>query len=191
METPPSGKLVVISGPSGAGKTTVVRGVLKCSPVPLALSVSATTREPRSGERDGVDYHFLTPEQFEAERQAGAFLECFEVYGRGHWYGTLRRDVTAHLERGTWVVLEIDVNGAMDVADQFPDAITIFLRPASMQELERRLRGRGTESEESIARRLEVARRELDFLPRYKFDVVNETVETSIQQICDILKRSE
>jgi guanylate kinase len=118
-------------------------------------------------------------------------LECFEVFGRGYWYGTLRQDVTSSLERGVWVILEIDVNGAMAVAEQFPDAITIFLRPPSMQELERRLRGRESETEASIARRLEVARRELEFLPRYKFDVINETVEQAVSEIREILKRSE
>ena len=186
----PKPRIVVFSGPSGVGKTTVVQRVLADCPLRLTLSTSATTREPRAGEVDGVDYHFLSDEDFARRREAGQFLECFEVFGRGHWYGTLRSEVATSLDAGKWVVLEIDVNGAMQVVEQYPDAITIFVRPASLDELERRLRGRGTETEEKIQRRLETARAELEFLDRYRYVVVNDTVEQAAKEICEILTQS-
>ena len=135
-ETRPRGRLVVVSGPSGAGKTTVLRRVLQSCRVPLAASVSATTRPPRPGETDGVDYHFLTPEEFDRRRRNGDFIECFQVFEEDDWYGTLRSEVNAGLRAGKWVVLNIDVHGAMAVMEQFPDAITIFVRPGSLDELE-------------------------------------------------------
>lgn len=183
-----SGRLIVISGPSGAGKTTVLKRLFGCCPQ-LESSVSATTRPPRPGERDGVDYHFLSPDEFARRRAAGDFLECFEVFGSGHWYGTLWSEVTPRLEAGKWVVLEIDVEGALAVLGRFPDAITIFVQPASLEELERRLRGRGTESEHAIERRLEVARRELSFAGRYQFKVTNHSVDQAVEDICDIINQ--
>jgi guanylate kinase len=189
METPPAGKLVIISGPSGAGKSTVVRQVLEECPLPLTLSVSATTRAPRSGESDGVDYYFLTREEFFRRRDNKEFLECKEVFGRGDWYGTLRGTVTAGLEQGKWVVLEIDVEGALSVLPQHPDAITIFVHCGSLEELQRRLRGRATESEASLERRLEVARQELALADRYRHTVINQTVSVAASEICGILKQ--
>lgn len=186
----PESRIVVFSGPSGVGKTTVVHRVLETCPLPLTLSISATTREPRAGEVDGVDYYFLSKAEFERRQEAGEFLESFEVFGRGHWYGTLRSEVATSLNAGKWVALEIDVNGAMQVIEQYPDAITIFVRSASLQELERRLRGRGTETEEKIQRRLETARAELEFLDRYRYVVVNDTVEQAAREICEILTQS-
>ena len=133
-EQSPRGRLVVVSGPSGAGKTTVLRRVLRSCRVPLAASVSATTRPPRPGETDGLDYHFLTPEEFDRRRRNGDFIECFQVFEEDDWYGTLRSEVNAGLGAGKWVVLNIDVHGAMAVMEQFPDAITIFVRPSSLEE---------------------------------------------------------
>ena len=104
-----------------------------------SASVSATTRPPRPGETDGVDYHFLTPEEFDRRRRNGEFIECYQVFEEDDWYGTLRSEVDAGLRAGKWVVLNIDVHGAMAVMEQFPDAITIFVRPGSVEELERRL----------------------------------------------------
>ncbi len=181
-------KVVIVSGPSGAGKSTVLRRVIAECPLPLELSVSATTRQAREGEEHGKDYWFLSKEEFARRREAGEFLECKEVFGCGDWYGTLRSTVTAGLKSGKWVVLEIDVEGAMSVLDQQP-AITIFLHPGSAEELEARLRQRGSETEVSIQRRLEVARREMEMISRYEHEVINGTVEQAVDEICGILLR--
>jgi guanylate kinase len=181
------GRLVVVSGPSGAGKTSVMRRVYQVCGVPLVRSVSATTRPPRGNESDGVDYHFVTAEDFELRRQRGEFLECFEVFGYSHWYGTLRSEVTSGLNRGKWVVLEIDVQGALAVMREYADAITIFLRPSSPQELERRLRGRGTETEQSVRRRLAQAEHELALACRYQYQVINDDMDHAVREICEIL----
>jgi len=182
------GRLIVISGPSGVGKTTVVRQLFAQCPR-LVASVSATTRPPRPDEQNGRDYHFLSSEEFDRRRQAGDFLESCEVFGRGYWYGTLKSEVTPRLAAGKWVVLEIDVQGTLAVLSQFPDAETIFIRPESLAELERRLRGRGTESEAGVERRLEVARRELAFADRYRHQVVNRSVDQAVCEILDILNQ--
>lgn len=188
---PERGKLVIISGPSGAGKSTVVRQLLEQCSLPLKLSVSATTRKPRPTERDGEDYHFLSREQFAQRREAGDFLECKEVFGRGDWYGTLRSQTESTLTAGQWMILEIDVQGALSVLEQCPDTITIFIHPGSTVELERRLRSRGTETEESIRRRLEVAQTELASMDRYKHPVVNDEIDRAVQEICQILMSYE
>lgn len=181
------GKLIVISGPSGVGKTTLLKKLFERCPR-LVASISATTRPARRGERDGVDYWFLSDEEFRARRERGEFLECFEVFGHGYWYGTLLSQVTPSLEAGKWVVLEVDVQGAMAVLARYPDAVTIFVRPGSPEELERRLRLRGTETEEALQRRLAVARHELGFADRYRFQVLNDDVDRAVQEICDILE---
>ncbi len=183
------GQLVIVSGPSGAGKTSLLKLVFQRSIRPLASSISATTRPPRPGEVDGEDYYFLSPAEFERRRLGGEFLECFEVFDRGVWYGTLASEVTPSLLAGKWVVLEIDVQGTLAVLQRFPDAITIFVRPASLEELERRLRSRGTESDEAICRRLDAARRELAHANRYRWQVVNQELEQAAREICDILQQ--
>ena len=182
-----AGRLVIISGPSGAGKTSIVKRLLEKSPLPIRMSVSATTRPARPGEQDGVDYHFLTDEQFQQKRSNNEFLECFEVFGRGYWYGTLRENVESDLSRGDWVLLEIDVNGMQQVQQQFPDVIPVFVRPDSLDELERRLRDRKTENEETIQRRLEVAKAEWKSKDDYMFDVVNDQLEPTVDRICQLL----
>jgi guanylate kinase len=182
-----TGHLVIISGPSGVGKSTVVQKLLDECQLPLALSVSATTRAPRQGEVDGVSYHFLTYDDFQRRREAGEFLECFEPYGNGVWYGTLRETVATGLKAGKWVLLEIEVNGALEVMRQFPDAISIFLLPESKEILENRLRGRNSESEEAIRGRLARAHYELSLADRYRHHVVNCTVAEAVQQICNTL----
>lgn len=189
MNTPVD-KLIIVSGPSGAGKSTVVRELLAVSPIPLRLSVSATTRPCRRGEEEGVDYYFLSHEEFSRRRRNGEFLECKEVYGRGDWYGTLRSEVTSGHAESKWVLLEIDVSGALAVLEEIPDAVTIFIDPGSMTELERRLRNRGSETSDSINRRLHVAAEEMKYLDRYQYRVINDTVPRAVAEICGILKRS-
>jgi guanylate kinase len=186
---PPKCHLVVISGPSGAGKSTVVRQLLKECALPLVLSVSATTRRARPGEVDGVHYHFLSHSEFAARRASGEFLECKEVFGRGDWYGTLQSEVAAGLAAGKWVILEIDVEGAASVLERHPDTLTIFVDSGSVEELERRLRTRNTESEAAMQRRLEVARHELSFKGRYRYQVINHDVPQAVHDICEILVR--
>lgn len=184
-----AGKLIIVSGPSGSGKTTVLKEVFVRCPRPLVASVSATTRCARPGEVDGVDYHFLEPEEFARKKENGEFLESFEVFGGGCWYGTLAEEVTSGLAAGNWVVLEIDVQGTLAVLEQYPEAVSIFLRPSTLEQLETRLRGRGTESEESIGRRLEVAQREWSLADRYQYEVINDDVDLAVEQIRQILTR--
>ena len=183
------GKLVIISGPSGSGKSTVVQRLLQESELPLMLSVSATTRPARPNEHDGQDYFFLSEQEFERRRKADAFLECKEVFGRGYWYGTLRNVVSAGQNEGKWVILEIDVQGALAVLQDHPQAITIFVHPGSMAELEKRLRNRGTESEEAIQRRLDVAAEELALRRHYTHEVINQNIDTTVQQLCKLLRQ--
>ncbi|WP_146436083.1 guanylate kinase [Blastopirellula retiformator] len=190
MASSRTGKLVILSGPSGSGKTTVVRELLALAEPKLELSVSATTRPPRAGEVDGRDYHFLSSEEFHRRKEAGAFLETFEVFGNGYWYGTLRSEVERRLTQGISVLLEIDVDGALEIVKQFPAAVTIFLSPGSLEELERRLRGRATEPEETIQRRLAAAKRELAAMGQYKYQIVNDVgaVNETVQRLAEVIQ---
>ena len=181
-------KLVILSGPSGVGKNTVVDRLVEAAGGLVERSVTATTRPPRPGEKDGVDYYFLSPQEFERRRAQGEFLECFQVFGTGYWYGTLASDVAQRLAKGVWVVLAIDVQGARALRKQFPDAVTVFLLPPSEEELERRLRQRGTENEQAIQNRLERAKQELALAERYHYRVVNDIPDRAAQEILQILK---
>ncbi len=185
------GKIVVLSGPSGVGKTTVLCRLLEVCPLPLVRSVSATTRPPRPGEVEGVDYHFLTPEEFARRREAGQFLECAQVFGSGDWYGTLESEVIPSLQAGKWVVLGIDIQGGAAVVAKHPDALTIFLHPASWEQLEARLRGRKTDPEAAVEARLARARRELAEAHWYRYHVVNDDLQRTVDEICQILMRHQ
>jgi len=182
------GRLVIFSGPSGVGKTTILKRLFKASRLPLRESVSATTRQQRPGETDGVSYHYLTRVEFEKRIEADEFLEHTEVFGRGDFYGTLKAPVSESIAQGEWIIVEIDVVGALKVLKIHPDAITIFVHPGSIEELEKRLRGRGTESETALQRRLEVARSELEASENYTHIVNNESVEQTVDEICQILE---
>ena len=166
------GNLFVISGPSGAGKGTLVARVLERIPS-CWVSVSATTRAPREGEIDGKNYHFITREAFEGLIASEGVLEYTSYCG--NYYGTLRSFVEETRNKGKHVVLEIEVDGAMQIRAKYPDAVLIMLLPPSFKEQERRLRSRGTESEEVIEKRLSQTRNELPFVDRYDYVVYNET----------------
>ncbi len=184
---PATGRLIILSGPSGAGKSTVVRELLANCPLPIELSVSATTRKARAGEVEGREYHFVTKEQFEQIRLADEFLEYKEVFGRGDWYGTPLSQVEAGLNSGKWMLLEIDVQGALSVMAKRPDAISFFVHPGSLEELAIRLRRRGTDDEQAIRRRLEVAAEELQALKHYRHEIINLEVILSAAEICNTL----
>ncbi len=179
-------RVFVITGPSGVGKGTLIRLLRERLPE-LALSVSATTRGPRPGEEDGVDYHFLTPEQFTADVAAGKFVEHAEYSGRH--YGTLRRELDRHLAAGHPVVLEIEVQGARQVRETMPEAVRIFIKPPSDAALHDRLVGRGTDSAEDIAKRLEVATSELAAAPEFRHVVVNDTLDRALGELVQIVQQ--
>jgi len=184
-------RVLVLSGPSGSGKSTIVQRLVRECSAPLRLSISATTRPPRPGEIDGQHYYFLTLEEFEARRLRGEFLECAEVHRTGNWYGTLWSEVDVAQEFGKWSLLEIDVEGARSVMDMYPGAVTIFVTLPSLDEYERRLRSRGTESEEVLQRRLQTAREELKLVDCYRFRVVNDNLDQTVREICQILSEQE
>ncbi len=180
-------QIVVLSGPSGSGKSTIVNRLIAECPVKLVKMISATTRGMRTGETEGEDYYFIPADEFEKRRAAGAFIECENVYSSGNWYGTLKSELDRAEELGGWAFLEIDVNGALRVMEMYPDAISIFVRAASESELEARLRGRGTESEEVIQRRLANARRELGLADRYQYQICNDQLDRAVEEIIKIL----
>ena len=182
MSSEARGQLLVLSAPSGAGKTTLARLFVERTPG-ASFSVSATTRAPRGAERDGVDYHFLSPERFQALVEAGAFAEWAEVHGRR--YGTLRESVERALAAGGVAVFDVDVQGGAQLLARFPrDAVTVLIVPPTPAELERRLRARSTDSDDSIRRRLEAARAEVQAgAARYAYVVVNDRLEDALARI--------
>jgi guanylate kinase len=174
----------VITGPSGVGKGTLIRGLMQRHPE-LELSVSATTRAPRPGERDGVDYHFLTREEFDRRVADGEFVEHADYAGRS--YGTLRSELDQRLREGKPVVLEIEVQGARQVRAAMPEAVQVFIAPPSLDALRTRLVGRGTDDAGEVERRLRVAEAELDAQPEFGHVVVNDRLEDALAQLTGIL----
>ncbi len=179
------GLLIILSGPSGAGKGTVLKEVMKTYKN-LAVSVSVTTRAPRAGEVDDVNYHFRTIEQFKELAHNGAFLESECVYG--NYYGTLKDEVFGNIEKGMDVVLEIDVKGAFNIIGRYPDAVSIFVCPTSLDELKERLAGRGSETEEALKLRLKAAMGEIKQATKYGYVVVNDDVKECADDVIAIIK---
>jgi guanylate kinase len=173
--------LIIVSGPSGSGKSTLIRRLLKSSHWPLRLSVSATTRQMRPGERPGIDYYYLSKEEFEQKLRDDAFLEHAQVHG--NYYGTLQSEVEPYLQKGIGVILDIDVQGASQVRAKYPVNCSIFVRASSLDMYEQRLRSRGTETEPVIERRVRNARRELLAASEYDYQVVNDDLNAALTQI--------
>jgi len=177
----------VVTGPSGVGKGTLIRALLHRLPQ-LELSVSATTRGPRPGEEDGVDYHFLTPEQFDERVRAGDFVE-HATYS-GNRYGTLRSELERRVRAGMPVVLEIEVQGARQVRSALPDSVAVFIAPPSREALRARLVGRGTDSAEQVEERLRTADVELEARPEFGHVVVNDRLEDAVNELAQIAEEA-
>ena len=174
----------VITGPSGVGKGTLISGLMQRVPR-LELSVSATTRPPRPGERAGVEYHFLTPARFEELLAEGRFVEHADYAGRR--YGTLRSELEDRTHAGTPVVLEIEVQGARQIRTAMPAAVQVFIAPPSLEVLRERLRGRGTDEEEEVERRLAVAEQELGAQSEFEHVVINDDLERALDELAAIV----
>ncbi len=178
------GLLLVISGPSGVGKGTI-DAALRRENKNMDYSVSATTRPPRPGEVDGVDYFFLTKKEFLDHLSAGEFLEWADVFG--NYYGTLKNRVEEKLSSGIDVVLEIDTQGARQVLEKVSDAVSVFIMPPSKEALEKRLRGRATDAPDVIVRRLSCAEQEMEQAPMYDYVVVNDDIKRAVAAIQEII----
>ncbi|MBE9004958.1 guanylate kinase [Fortiea sp. LEGE XX443] len=183
-ECSPTGKLIVLTGPSGVGKGTLMRSLLQRHPQ-LYYSVSVTTRSPRPGEINGKNYYFINRSKFEQLVAQGEFLEWAEF--AGNYYGTPREAVLNQIQSGKLVVLEIELEGARQIRASFPNALSIFILPPSFDELEKRIRGRGQDAEEAIARRLCRAKAEIEAADEFDLQIVNDDFETAVEAIEAVL----
>ena len=188
MNSKKRGMLVLYTGSSGVGKGTIMQELLKRDKN-IRLSVSNTTRPPREGEIDGVHYNFGTKEQFESLIQKDGYLEYAEYCG--NYYGTPKQQVDDLLSQGYDVFLEIEVCGGLQIMEKYPDVLSIFVLPPSIDTLEKRLRRRGTEDEETILKRLGEAKREIECSEKYKYVVVNDKLEDAVDEILDIIKKEK
>ncbi|MBW4475377.1 MAG: guanylate kinase [Tolypothrix brevis GSE-NOS-MK-07-07A] len=186
QECPPLGRLIVLTGPSGVGKGTLMRSLLERYPE-LYYSVSVTTRSPRTGEIDGKNYYFISRNKFEQLVAQGEFLEWAEF--AGNYYGTPREGVLKQISDGKMVVLEIELEGARQIRSSFPSALSIFILPPSFEELEQRIRNRGQDSSEAIARRLQCAQEEIKAAEEFDIQIVNDDFETAVNAIAAALFR--
>jgi guanylate kinase len=180
-----AGNLFVVAAPSGAGKTSLTRALLEREPG-IALSVSYTTRPPRPGERDGVDYHFVTPERFRAHQDAGEFLEYAQVHG--NWYATGATWLKAQVESGQDVLLEIDWQGARQVRKLVPESVHIFVLPPSLLSLEERLLRRGQDDQDTIARRVKAARTEMRHCDEFDYVIINQEFASAVDDLAAIVR---
>jgi len=178
-------RVFVITGPSGVGKGTLIRSLLECRPE-VELSVSATTRAPRAGERDGIDYHFLDPDEFNRRVADGAFVEHARY--AGHHYGTLRAELDARAATGAAVVLEIDLQGARQVRAALPGAVQVFIAPPSFAELRARLIGRGTDDPQKVAERLALATTEIEAGGEFAHVIVNDRLDAAVAELLEVLE---
>ncbi len=185
MDLMNKGVLVVVSAPAGCGKDTVLEN-LKTRDLPLNKTISVTTRAMRVGEKDGVDYYFTDKESFRKKIENGEFFEYTEY--NGNYYGTLKSEIERCVSGGGYTILKIEVEGGENIRRLVPDAVSLFIVPPSMEELEKRLRGRGTETEENLQIRLKTAKTEIKKAADYDYIVVNDTVDACTDRICDILK---
>ncbi|MDE5794910.1 MAG: guanylate kinase [Muribaculaceae bacterium] len=184
------GKIIVLSAPSGTGKSSIIKKLLDYPELNLGFSVSATSRSPRGSECHGVEYYFITHEEFQKKAAAGEFVEWEEVYP-GTCYGTLKSEVQRVTESGQNLIMDIDVKGGLNVKKCFGDqAITIFILPPSKEELERRLRGRGTDAEEVIQKRLDKADFELSFAPQFDIRIVNEDLDRAVKEVRRVIQNA-
>lgn len=184
------GKIIVLSAPSGTGKSSIIKRLLDYPELHLGFSVSATSRAPRGTEQHGIEYYFITHEEFKQKADAGDFVEWEEVYP-GTCYGTLKSEVNRVTEAGQNLIMDIDVKGGLNVKKCYGDqALTIFILPPSKEELEKRLRGRGTDAEDVIRKRLDKADYELSFAPQFDVRVVNDDLERAVEEVRTLIMRS-
>jgi guanylate kinase len=188
MNSAKRGFVIVVSGPSGVGKGTIIKEVVRRG-LGIHLAVSATTRPPRPGEVDGRDYFFLSADEFDRREKAGAFLESCQVHSNR--YGTLKSEVVPYVEAGQDVMVEIDIQGAQKIRQTLDRLLCIFVAPPRFEDLVSRLKGRATDSEETIQKRLLVAGRELEEIGKYNYIVVNSDVDQAVEDVLDIVRRSK
>lgn len=181
-------KLIIFSAPSGSGKSTIIGRLMQHKELHMAFSISCTSRKPRGTERNGVEYFFLTPEEFRRKIAANEFLEYEEVY-HDRFYGTLKSQVDTQLERGENVVFDVDVKGGCNIKEHYRDkALSIFIQPPSIDELRKRLEGRGTDAPEVIKDRLARAEYELSFAPKFDHVVVNDDLDRAVEEAYILIK---
>lgn len=177
------GKIIILSAPSGSGKSTIIAELMKDRSLRLSFSISATSRAPRGAEKHGVEYYFLSPAEFREKADAGEFVEWEEVYA-GTCYGTLHSEVERVIDNEDNLIMDIDVKGALNVKKQFgSEALAIFIMPPSVEELEKRLHNRATDSEETIAGRLAKAEYEISFSPQFDITVINDSLQEAVETV--------
>ncbi len=183
-----NGKLIIFSAPSGTGKTTIVKQLLQIG-LPISFSISATSRAMRQGEIDGVDYYFFSPQDFKQKIDQQEFLEWEEVY-KNQYYGTLKSELYRIWSKNMHVIFDVDVVGGLNIKKQFQDkALSVFIMPPSLEELKNRLQSRGTETEESLQKRLQKAEQELSFAPKFDKVVLNDNLEQAVEQTYNLVKK--